>query len=419
MAELNQEPPSWRERYRASREALVVPRLRAVSGIAFVLISLATIIDFAVDGEVLLSHWPTRLLVASVALLGLLLSLSKKVHRDVQSAAGLMVLGAAAVHLEGMIVLAGDTGGGFPFLILLPPLAALLLPSTGPGVALLSVMVVVAHAVGLYFGPDDRDARIMALELMALMSGSFIATWIAFATDAARQRDALQQAALDEARRKSDDLLQNILPEQIADRLKQTEQPIADGFAEVTILFADLVGFTPLAGALPPRRLVRELNELFTAFDEEVERRGLEKIKTIGDCYMVASGLPEPCDDHADAIVDFAMWLRDHISDWPAVEGHPMRLRIGVNTGPVVAGVIGRSKFIYDLWGDSVNVASRMESTGEPDMVQITEETRRALTPGKWSVRARESVQVKGKGIMRTWTVLGPVHADDDSVAAR
>ena len=411
-------PPAWIAHYRAAREGLVVSRLRAVSAIAITLISAATLIDYAVDGEVLLSHWPTRILVVSVGVLGMLLSLSDKVHRDVQSAAGLAVLAAAAVHLEGMIVLAGDSGGGFPFLILLAPLAALILPSTGPGVAVLSVMVVGAHAAGLAVAGGDRDPRVMAIEVMALLSGAFIATWIAFATDAARRRDAQQQADLEAARQQSEDLLQNILPESIAERLKQTNQPIADGFAEATILFADLVGFTPLAGALPPGRVVRELNALFSDFDDEVSRRGLEKIKTIGDCYMVAAGLPEPSDDHADAIVDLAVWLRDRISTWPALEGHPMRLRIGVNTGPVVAGVIGRSKFIYDLWGDAVNVASRMESTGEPGMVQITEETRAALTPGRWKLEAREDVAVKGKGRMRTWIVLGTVAQPEDVAAA-
>jgi len=405
MANASTLPDGWQARYRAARDALIQPRLKVVGGLAFTLISLATLIDFLVDGEVLATHWPTRILVAVVSLLGLLVA--RTTRTDLQSAASLAVLGACAVHLELMIVLAGDVGGGFPFLILLGPLAALLLPSTGPGVAMLSGVIVSAHAIGL-IGFRTGDTRVMALELVSLVSGCAIATWIAFATDASRRRDAQHQAELDEARRRSDDLLQNILPERIAEQLKQTSQPIADGFSEVTILFADLVGFTPLAGTLAPGRLVRELNELFTVFDDEVARRGLEKIKTIGDCYMVASGLPDPRADHADAIVDFAMWLRDTIADWPAVEGHEMKLRIGINTGPVVAGVIGRSKFIYDLWGDAVNVASRMESTGDPGMVQITDATREALPPGRWLMVSRDGVDVKGKGLMRTWVVLSP-----------
>ena len=192
----------------------------------------------------------------------------------------------------------------------------------------------------------------------------------------------------------------------VAEQLKQTSKPIAQGFAEVTILFADLVDFTPLAGTLPPGRLVRELNALFSTFDDEVTRRGLEKIKTIGDCYMVAAGLPDPREDHAEAVLDFALWLRETIATWPDVEGHRLGVRIGINTGPVVAGVIGRSKFIYDLWGDAVNVASRMESTGEAGMVQITDSTRTAVRSGQWVMVPRKDVQVKGKGRMQTWLVM-------------
>lgn len=404
MATAEPQPAGWQERYGAAREALIRPRLRVVSGIALLLISMAMLIDILDDGEVLVTHWPTRILIATTSLVGL--AVARTTRTQLQAAMSLCVFAACAVHLEGMIILAGDVGGGFPFLILLTPLAALLLPSTGIGVAALSSLIVGAHALGLIYFRNDGDARLLALELMSLASGCGIATWIAYVTDDARRRESQQQADLDEARRRSDELLQNILPERVAEQLKQTSQPIAQGFSGVTILFADLVDFTPLAGILPPDRLVRELNALFSAFDDEVTRRGLEKIKTIGDCYMVAAGLPEPSEDHAEAIVDLALWLRETISTWPKVEGHSMRLRIGINTGPVVAGVIGRSKFIYDLWGDAVNVASRMESTGDPGMVQITDATRAAMEPGHWVMVPRKDVEVKGKGRMQTWLVV-------------
>jgi len=404
MASDSPTPAGWQARYQAARRDLIQPRLKAIAGLAFTLISIATLIDYGVDGEVLATHIPTRLLVVVVSLVAL--ALTRTSNTALQTAASLSVLGACAIHLEGMIILAEDVGGGFPFLILLGPLSALLLPTTGSGVALLSGLIVTAHAIGLIGFRTDGDTRVMALELLSLVSGCAIATWIAFASDTSRRREAQHLADLDEARRRSDDLLQNILPARIAEQLKRTSKPIADGFNEVTILFADLVGFTPLASTVEPARLVRELNELFSAFDQEVSKRGLEKIKTIGDCYMIAAGLPDPREDHADAVVDFAQWLRETIATWPTLEGHKLSLRIGVNTGPVVAGVIGRTKFIYDLWGDAVNVASRMESTGEPGMVQITDNTRNALPPGKWVMVARETVVVKGKGPMRTWAVL-------------
>lgn len=400
--------PAWHARYTAARDALMLPRLRMIAGMALAMILGATAIDVATEASHQTLHLPTRYLLVAMALLGLVLGRVRQLSPRVHAFAALGVLAAGALHVEGMILVLGDVGGSFPFLLLMAPLASLMLPATGLEVGVLAGTIVAVHVTATWFGRVDGAPRELALEVLALVAGGVIATWMAIQSDSGRQRDARQQTALDEARQRSDRLLQNILPDSIAEQLKETSQPIANGFGEVTILFADLVGFTPLAQQLPAERLVRELNGLFTAFDEEAERRGLEKIKTIGDCYMVAAGLPEHRADHAAAIVDFALWLRDRVADWPTIEGHQLAVRVGINTGPVVAGVIGRSKFIYDLWGDAVNVASRMESTGQPGMVQLTDQTRAALPAGRYALQPRENVEVKGKGTMRTWTVEAP-----------
>lgn len=205
---------------------------------------------------------------------------------------------------------------------------------------------------------------------------------------------------------KTDSLLLNILPAKITALLKENSQIIADQHPEASILFADIVGFTPLAASLEPVALVRLLNEVFSHFDSQVEELGLEKIKTIGDCYMVAAGVPQPCADHAERLVRLALRLRDFVAD-QKIAGQRIAFRMGINSGPVVAGVIGRKKFIYDLWGDAVNVASRMESGGRGGMIQITATTY-ALIRDKFDCRALGQVHVKGKGPMETWEVLGP-----------
>ena len=201
---------------------------------------------------------------------------------------------------------------------------------------------------------------------------------------------------------KTEKLLLNILPETIAEQLKQSHDIIARDFECVTILFADIVGFTTLSGRLSPLELVDFLNQLFSDFDYLVEELGLEKIKTIGDAYMVASGLPEPRTDHAEAIANMALEMNKVINQVSLVYNENFKIRIGINTGKVVAGVIGKKRLIYDLWGDAVNIASRMESSGEPGKIQVTESTYKLLQ-NKYVFTKRGTVNVKGKGEMVTY----------------
>jgi class 3 adenylate cyclase len=210
--------------------------------------------------------------------------------------------------------------------------------------------------------------------------------------------------ALDAERAKAEKLLRNILPPSVAARLKEDET-IADSFPEVSVLFADIVGFTELSSHVTPDELVKLLNEIFSLFDDLAERHRLEKIKTIGDAYMIVAGLPEPRPDHAEALAIMALDMQDVLAQFNAAHGTALAIRVGINTGPVVAGVIGHKKFIYDLWGDAVNIASRMESSGLAGRVQITEATRRRID-GKLAVEERGTIAVKGKGEMRTWLLV-------------
>ncbi|MBY4675032.1 adenylate/guanylate cyclase domain-containing protein [Marinobacterium arenosum] len=205
---------------------------------------------------------------------------------------------------------------------------------------------------------------------------------------------------------KSEQLLLNILPAPIAERLKRGEETIADSFAEVTILFADIVNFTPMSAGLPPAELVSLLNEIFSEFDSLCEKRGLEKIKTIGDAYMVGAGLPTKCDDHAQVVAEMALDMLAVIKRFNHHHQTDLSMRIGINSGPVVAGVIGTKKFIYDIWGDAVNTAARMESQGLKGGIQVTEATYNYLRD-QYEFGDRGFIDVKGKGKMHTYMLKG------------
>lgn len=208
----------------------------------------------------------------------------------------------------------------------------------------------------------------------------------------------------------SEILLNNVLPQAITKRLKgrskltvdNLQHAILDSYENVTVLFADIVGFTSFSNGVSPEVLVGVLNDLFTRFDHIAEHRGLEKIKTIGDCYMAAAGLPVVVTDHADRAAHMSLDMLDAIQDFNLTSPQPLNIRIGISSGSVVAGVIGKSKFHYDLWGDVVNTASRMESLGQEGRIQISEAVRLALTES-FSLEHRGFIQVKGKGEMNTW----------------
>ena len=217
-----------------------------------------------------------------------------------------------------------------------------------------------------------------------------------------------QHEALSQEQAKTEQLLLNILPRKIAQRLKAGEDQIADAYPSVSVLFADMVGFTKMSRTMTASELVAVLGDLFSRFDLITEKHGLEKIKTIGDCYMLAGGVPEPSQDHAERVVAAAMDMCTALEELHERTGGALQMRIGVHSGPIVAGVIGIRKFTYDLWGDTVNVASRMESTGMPGKVHVSAATA-GLLAGKYNLESRGHIEVKSLGQVETFFVEGRI----------
>jgi class 3 adenylate cyclase len=227
------------------------------------------------------------------------------------------------------------------------------------------------------------------------------------------------QKSLEEAHRqivieqeRSEKLLLNILPGAIADRLKNSDKTIADGFADVTVMFADIVNFTQVAANMSPSQVFAMLNRIFSAFDELAEQYGLEKIKTIGDAYMVAGGLNEDIDDYAAAVADLAVAMRDLLRRDFSINASHLEVRIGIGTGPIVAGVLGKKKFIYDLWGDTVNIASRITAEGVPGMIQCDTTTYHRLAQ-TFDFHEPQTIYLKGKGNMTVYRLIGRKNATD------
>jgi adenylate cyclase len=230
---------------------------------------------------------------------------------------------------------------------------------------------------------------------------------------------ASAEAALEQEYARSEALLANILPATIAERLKdRSRSVIADKYDDASILFADIAGYTERASDTPPEELVAFLDELYTSLDELVSRSGVEKIKTSGDAYMVVSGVPLPRPDHLEALADLALDIADAVAGLTDSRGRAVPLRIGMASGPVVAGVVGSQRFFYDVWGDAVNVASRMESTVAVGRIQVPENVYQRLR-GRFAFEERGDVEVKGKGIMHTWYLVGRNGDQSDRPAAK
>jgi class 3 adenylate cyclase len=224
-----------------------------------------------------------------------------------------------------------------------------------------------------------------------------------------RRLNAAQRDQIAAEKEKSERLLQNMLPDPIAARLREAPGSVADAYPSVSVLFADIVGFTGIAGRIGPADTVALLNDLFSRFDDLAARHGLEKIKTIGDAYMAVAGAPDPTPDHARRAVGMGLDMLAEVAAFAAEADRRIGLRVGVNSGPVVAGVIGRSRFSYDLWGDTVNIASRMESQGVEGAIQVTEATLRLLH-GAFASEARGVIEVRGKGPMVTFLIHSQAH---------
>jgi adenylate cyclase len=298
--------------------------------------------------------------------------------------------------------------GGVGLWGILAPLGALVFLDVRQAIRWFGAFVLVFLVTGVAGEVLFRDADLPIWFTSTMLALNVIGTGaVAFTLLAtfANQRNAAL-TALRVEQEKSESLLLNILPSSIAERLKAATQPIADHFDSASILFADVVDFTPLAQRLPPAEVVGILDQLFSSFDALVERHGLEKIKTIGDCYMAAAGVPDARPDHARRAALLALDMRDAVATSGIAGQSGVEMRIGINSGPVVAGVIGTKRFLYDLWGDAVNTASRMESQSTPGEIQITRATYELLKD-EFVCKRRGMILVKGKGLMETWYLVG------------
>jgi adenylate cyclase len=329
-------------------------------------------------------------------------------NRDVTLFLRVQLLSILVLPTVSMIWLGGVLpAGGVGLWAILAPLGALVFGGVGSGVrwyVAFLVMFIATGTVGSVLGipsPVPVWFSTLMLVLNVAVGGSTVFTLLAIF--AKQRHDALAELRVEQD--KAEGLLLNILPKSIADRLRTGPQTIADSFTSASILFGDVVDFTPLAQRLPAAEVVGILDRLFSHFDTLAERYGLEKIKTIGDCYMVAAGVPTPRADHATAIARMALDMREAMGDADAVGDLGLELRIGINSGPVVAGVIGRKRFLYDLWGDAVNTASRMESHGAPGQIQITRATYELLRD-EFECEPQGSVEIKGKGQLETWYLV-------------
>jgi len=400
--------PVWEIDYQRHLQVLTLDRLRVALWLA--------IFAFILDGVVQLILKPAlfynilwvriAVLLASLCLLGF----------SYRRSAGRL---AFALSLISVLIVAGDSeaaivvSGGYHSsfqtgLTLLLVAVGLLFPYSLTQMGLASVLI-----WGVYLAPAlgagqaiNVNGSGFYVNAFFLICASAIAVTASYLTSRLRQQEFFSRQALQEEEAKSERLLLNILPEPIANRLKEGEEPISDSFDEVTVLFADIVGFTPFSAHLRPVELIKLLNELFSGFDKLSEKYGVEKIKTIGDAYMVVGGVPLSKKNHAEAVAEMALGMVEEVARFSQEAETPLDIRIGINTGPAVAGVIGQKKFIYDLWGDTVNTASRMESHGVAGKIQVTETTYNQLCQN-YKFKERGVIHIKGKGEMQTYFLEG------------
>lgn len=318
-------------------------------------------------------------------------------------------IGEISGHAVVATILLG-VGAGFELELLFVALVSVYVPflslrrRASLSLAAGGLLLLLTLVVGLAGGDRPLSAHLTLAFLLlnlAILIGGMGAALVQLATVVHRA-----EAELHDAWATSESLLLNVLPQPIVERLKRSPGLIADRCPETTILFADIVDFTPMSARLTPDGLVSLLHEVSQAFDELIERSGLEKIKTIGDAYMVAGGVPIPRADHAETVADLALAMQQAVGRFTDDAGHPLRLRIGMASGPVVAGVIGERKFSYDLWGDTVNTAARMESQGVPGAIQVAPTTFDRLKE-RYRFSARGEIDVKGKGTMPTYLLIG------------
>jgi adenylate cyclase len=404
----------WRKAYQGYLRTLALRRLRIVAPLV--------VCVFAFDGVVERVFRPSLFwwsfwvrITASVLVLAVLVGSYRRHARRLAfvsiTAIGLIV----AADVETVIVKSGGLASPFTSgMALLIIAVALFGPFSGRQMVAASAAIWTVYLLPIAMTKPPIDYSGAWTQLFLLVCATGIAVTASRFTSRLRESEFMSRQALAREQRKSEHLLLNILPPSIARRLKEEERTIADGLSDVTILFADIVGFTRMSARMPPEAVVAMLNDVFSTFDQLTEKHHLEKIKTIGDAYMVVGGLPGSRPDHVQAVAELALDMRDAIERLPPRNAERMRIRIGVHTGPVVAGIIGKNKFAYDLWGDAVNTAARMESTSVPGRIQVTREVHARLGE-HYGFEERGTVPIKGKGEMTTYFLIGRLEGSVNS----
>ena len=388
----------------SERTARRLRQTNGFNGIVVVLYALFAAFYALLDWETL-----QPLVIAIVATMPLL-AIPPLLHRvnDYAAMMAIAVINGVAVVLFAYIV--GTAAGLHQFLFAAPAAIVFFGPSHVRIAALVSICVLISFLfVELYFPPHTSIAPASPAVVKGMKSAvtSAIMTLIFVAVFSAIRMAEDAESALEREFARSENLLLNLMPTSIALRLKNSpNEIIADHFDEVTILFADIVGFTPRANRLLPHDVVRYLNRVFSQFDQLAEKYRLEKIKTIGDAYMVAGGMPDARAGHAADVANMALDMLAITRKLSAEFEDDLTVRIGIHTGPAVAGVIGTRKLFYDVWGDTVNTASRMESHGSAGRIQVTEDAKRALGDS-FCFESRGTVEIKGKGLMELYYLVG------------
>jgi adenylate cyclase len=381
----------------------VARRLRAVNMTAWIAAAVAALAAVAQALSPVPGMWKLAAVSAASAML---CAAIPRLHRYGPLAAALGLVATLYVSILALTLLFGTASGLHRYYLLFPAGVILFFGTERTALAAILSAAAAALAVALeIYAPHDTglvpaQRMLIGNLVVSVVAGSAIL--FAVVHYAVRQT-ARAEAALESEYARSEGLLLNILPPSVAARLKgRGPAQVADRYGEASVLFADMAGFTARASDTAPEDLAAFLNGVFTRLDTLVERHGLEKIKTTGDSYMVVSGVPVPRADHAEALAALALDMREALAGLVDPKGRPVPVRIGIASGPVVAGVVGTRKFFYDVWGDTVNTAARMEQTGEAGRIQLSPETRARLV-GRFVLEERGTIEVRGKGPMRTW----------------
>ena len=399
-------PPELERRFDADYFAKSIGQVRIGQLVGAIVYGAFALIDPYVMPTITPQIWAIRAVVLIAFGLMYAATYAPGFQRRMQPAMTGIVL-VAGLGLVVMIMLAPAADGELYFA------GVMLVVMAGYTFMKLRFVWAVLAAMVLWFAYDVIDvfAREPALPVLLLnnlyMFGTnLVGMFAGYHMELSTRRDFLQRREIEDKEAQLSRVLNNVLPASIAERLLRAPGTIAERFSTVTIMFTDIVKFTEYSSRVTPEELVALLNEIFSAFDQLVEKHGLEKVKTIGDSYMAVAGCPAQCEDHPEAVADFALDMQDTVERLNMGREQPLHIRTGIHTGPVVAGVIGTRRLAYDLWGDAVNTASRMESHALPDTIQVTRATYERLRD-RYELKRRGPIEVKGKGEMVTYLLIG------------